>query len=158
MDRKVQKQAVMSTANLLCDNAGTRWSDSSYSWHSCMTAGLPTEPTISTQTMCADSHHTEINIKKNMQQVPHLQRSNYFHSLAFNISLLYLDQCHICSYISNLHKEAHLHQRPSPLHYLPNQESKRPYRNTFPVSIIVCHVEYEHGNFYFLLCVCESQK
>lgn len=74
MDRKVQKQAVMSTANLLCDNAGTRWSDSSYSWHSCMTAGLPTEPTISTQTMCADSHHTEINIKKNMQQVPHLQR------------------------------------------------------------------------------------
>lgn len=41
---KSEKQAVMSTGNLLCDEVGNRWSDGAVTRHSCVTAGWPTGP------------------------------------------------------------------------------------------------------------------
>lgn len=120
----------MSTANLLCDNAGNRWSDRGVTWHSCMTAGLPTGPTCTGHV--GDSQRTQIHKKAS-------HRYNLHANTCLKIGNTKLYLLNITSPSFTVLKGSC--RMPSPLHYLPNQESKGHIEKLyFLVPLIVWYI------------------
>lgn len=135
----------MSTANLLCDNVGNRWSDRAVTRHSCMTAGLPTGPAYT-------GHVVDSVQDVNIHKYTYKSRTQIYFMCKCRLILActhtffpakqHFAQHDICSDIRNLFEADNSHGTPSPLHFLPNQPRiKWPYWKTvFLVPIIVYDV------------------